>query len=92
MLEMNAKDKGLDFEVSWDDDVPAILIGDDMRLRQILLNLTANAIKFTVAGRVTVRLQALSQCEPQRVDLRLGFCPVLAQPRSVDQRVVEVLA
>ena len=72
MLEMSAKDKALDFEVSWDDDVPAILIGDDMRLRQILLNLTANAIKFTAAGRVTVRLQALGQCDHQRVDLRLS--------------------
>lgn len=72
MLEMSAKDKALDFGVSWDDDVPAILIGDDMRLRQILLNLTANAIKFTAAGRVTVRLQALGQCDRQRVRLRLS--------------------
>jgi len=72
MLEVSAKDKGLDFEVSCDDDVPAILIGDDMRLRQILLNLTANAIKFTAAGRVAVRLQVVRQLDHPCVDLRLS--------------------
>jgi signal transduction histidine kinase len=72
MLEVSAKDKGLGFEVSCDDDVPAILIGDDMRLRQILLNLTANAIKFTATGQVAVRLQMVQQRDPQRVDLRLS--------------------
>jgi CheY-like chemotaxis protein len=72
MLEVSAKDKGLAFEVNCDDDVPAILIGDDMRLRQILLNLTANAIKFTAAGRVAVRLQLVRRRDDQRVDLRLS--------------------
>lgn len=72
MLEGSAKDKGLGFEVRCDDDVPAILVGDDMRLRQILLNLTANAIKFTATGRVAVRLQLVRQHDPQRVDLRLS--------------------
>jgi signal transduction histidine kinase len=72
MLEVSAKDKGLGFEVSCDDDVPAILIGDDMRLRQILLNLTANAIKFTATGRVAVRLQVVRQPDHDRVDLRLS--------------------
>lgn len=72
MLEVSAKDKGLGFEVRCDDDVPAILVGDDMRLRQILLNLTANAIKFTATGRVAVRLQLVRQHDPQRVDLRLS--------------------
>ncbi|MCX7211397.1 MAG: ATP-binding protein [Burkholderiales bacterium] len=72
MLEVSAKDKGLGFEVRCDDDVPAILVGDDMRLRQILLNLTANAIKFTATGRVAVRLQLVRQRDPQRVDLRLS--------------------
>ena len=72
MLEVSAKDKGLGFEVSCDHDVPAILIGDDMRLRQILLNLTANAIKFTAAGRVAVRLQLVRRQDDQRVDLRLS--------------------
>jgi len=72
MLEVSAKDKGLGFEVSSDHDVPAILIGDDMRLRQILLNLTANAIKFTAAGRVDVRLQLVRRRDDQYVDLRLS--------------------
>ncbi len=51
-----AAQKGLAFTAVVDDDVPAVLLGDAGRLRQILVNLTANALKFTASGAVSVRV------------------------------------
>ncbi len=57
-IRYKAEEKGLDLVLDIADDVPEILIGDGLRLNQILLNLVSNAIKFTAEGevRVTTRL------------------------------------
>ncbi len=49
-----AREKGLDLHVDLGRDVPGRVRGDPLRLRQVLLNLASNAVKFTDAGRVTV--------------------------------------
>ncbi len=51
-----AKDKDIVFTVEAADDLPPALFADDVRLRQILINLIGNAVKFTEAGRVTLRV------------------------------------
>ena len=51
-VRFRADDKGLDLVLDPADDVPACLVGDPVRLSQILLNLLSNAVKFTERGRV----------------------------------------
>jgi signal transduction histidine kinase/DNA-binding NarL/FixJ family response regulator len=54
MMRPRARARGLEFDCTVSADVPSLLRGDPGRLRQVLVNLTANAIKFTHAGSVSV--------------------------------------
>jgi len=58
-----AEQKGLRFEVITAPEVPEHLIGDSLRLRQVIFNLLANAIKFTEQGQVTLELSVDSACD-----------------------------
>jgi len=61
--------RGLAWSVTVDSDVPTHCIGDALRLEQILVNLAANAVKFTEAGSVTLRV-ALQELKGERATLR----------------------
>ncbi|MFM7785020.1 MAG: response regulator, partial [Gammaproteobacteria bacterium] len=56
-----AQDKGLEFAVHTDPAVPLALIGDPLRLTQILTNFCSNAVKFTTAGEVVVSVELLER-------------------------------
>ncbi|MCP9000065.1 PAS domain S-box protein [Pseudarthrobacter sp. RMG13] len=69
LLSESARVKGLELIAFCRPDVPALLSGDAGRIRQVLLNLASNAVKFTPAGEVSVRVQPVHQ-HPRRPALR----------------------
>ncbi|MBV8536230.1 MAG: CHASE2 domain-containing protein [Alphaproteobacteria bacterium] len=56
-LLSSATEKGLQLQLMADDRTPAAVVGDPVRLRQVLFNLVGNAIKFTARGTVAVRIR-----------------------------------
>jgi signal transduction histidine kinase/ActR/RegA family two-component response regulator len=76
VLEFGAQQKGLELIGQIDPGIPEWLLGDDARLRQILLNLVGNAVKFTPAGRVMVRVwpeSGVGQLPSQPASIGLHF-------------------
>lgn len=60
IYSFRAAEKGLELEVRVDQDIPEFLLLDETRLRQILINLVGNAIKFTKKGYIQIRLVSSS--------------------------------
>ena len=58
LLGVSAKEKGLKLELSYDNSLPKFVIGDHARIRQILVNLVNNAIKFTEDGTIIINFDA----------------------------------
>ncbi len=57
MLQLRAREKALEFRVSLAPDLPSQLTGDDVRIKQILINVLNNAIKYTNEGSVALSVQ-----------------------------------
>ncbi len=69
MIELKAKQKGLHFEVDVDGDLPEVLYGDDVRIKQVLLNLLNNAVKYTAKGTVKLNVGGQYDADNENVTL-----------------------
>ena len=63
-MNVPAAEKGLRLTVRAHDDLPLVCVGDDLRIRQILLNLVQNGIKFTERGEVAVSVESAEPSGP----------------------------
>ena len=70
---ISAKNKNLDFIVKVDHNIPKSLLIDEIRLRQVLLNIVGNAVKFTEAGFVKLSIKA-SNVDNHNSKIDLEFC------------------
>lgn len=61
LLNFRAVEKGIQFNLDIDKDIPKILTGDSFRLNQIIMNLTNNAVKFTLQGEVNLSIKLLEK-------------------------------
>ncbi|MDR0548169.1 MAG: PAS domain-containing protein [Deltaproteobacteria bacterium] len=81
VLEVKAVEKGLDFNLILDPRAPLCLLGDPVRLGQVLSNLVSNAIKFTQSGSVTVTVKVEESAKERVVllfsvtDTGIGLSP-----------------
>ena len=64
MIWIKAKEKGLEFKLQVDSSIPSMLCGDEVRIKQILINLLNNAVKYTSEGSVTLSVR----CERQAIN------------------------
>lgn len=62
-FDLKIKEKNLEFIKEYDSKIPATLVGDSVRLNQIILNLISNAEKFTHAGKIVLTVKLLSEDE-----------------------------
>ncbi len=61
LFDIKFQEKDLKLVTNFDNAIPEILLGDSVRLNQIMLNLVSNAIKFTIEGEITVSVKLINE-------------------------------
>ena len=71
IMSVKAKEKKIDLTIEYDPQLNDNFMGDPLRLRQVVVNLISNAVKFTEKGAVTVHLSGLKSQVPELVDVTI---------------------
>ena len=71
LFETKIQEKNLELVKVYDANIPTVLVGDPVRLHQIILNLVSNAVKFTTKGKITIRVHLLSE-DDEKVNLEFS--------------------
>ena len=91
-LALRARDKGLEMAHRIAPDLPDALIGDSVRLKQILINLVSNAVKFTERGGITVDISSETRTE-EKIDLHIAVRDTgIGIPTAKQQQIFEAFS
>jgi len=71
LFETKIQEKNLKLVFDYDQAIPDVLVGDPVRLHQIILNLVSNAVKFTTKGTITVRVKVISE-DDEKVSIKFS--------------------
>jgi PAS domain S-box-containing protein len=72
LFETKIQEKNLVLVKEYDSKIPTVLVGDPVRLHQIILNLVSNAVKFTTKGRITISVKLLKE-ESENVTIEFAI-------------------
>jgi signal transduction histidine kinase len=61
LFETKIQEKNLKLIKEYDPNIPEVIVGDPIRLHQIVLNLVSNAVKFTSKGKITVSVRLIDE-------------------------------
>ena len=71
IFETKIQEKNLELVTQYDNAIPEVLLGDPVRLHQIILNLVSNAVKFTTEGKITLSVNLLNEDE-EKVSIKFA--------------------
>ncbi|MCR5417522.1 MAG: DegV family EDD domain-containing protein [Lachnospiraceae bacterium] len=72
MVWERAREKGLRFEVSVDPEVPSVLYGDEVRIKQVIVNMLNNAVKYTSEGMIELHMESRDMGD-EKVELDISI-------------------
>ena len=72
LMAVKAQQKGLELLCFIEPDAPTYLLGDASRLRQVLVNLIGNAVKFTAAGEISIRVKLAAAGDPNGIRVEVS--------------------
>ena len=85
VLRVRAQEKGLRLDCEWTTAAPEAIVTDPLRFRQLLLNLTANAIKFTESGGVSIRAAVEANRPEPRLALEVEDTGIGIDPEHLER-------
>ena len=90
LLAPKAAEKGLELVVLIDPEVPAVVVGDVTRLRQVLVNLIGNAVKFTATGEVVISAQGRPEADSDEICLQFTVADTgIGIPKEKQERLFQ---
>lgn len=82
VVRLRAEEKELSVKLDIDSDLPAVLIGDSTRLKQVITNILTNAVKYTETGSVTLIMKMISEGTPEDANELDKACPGIERPEK----------